>query len=182
MIHFEDQNRTNSLLNVARRMMTAARTAPKARGVDNLVIATVAGDDIELLAQEMERIGPILGWTFFERDAANIRKAEAVVLIGTRQSVLGLNCGYCGYATCAELQAASTGGSIVERAVCFFNSHDLGIAVGAAATAAADSRVDSRVMFSVGYASRALQLLGAEVHHILAIPISASGKSPFFDR
>ena len=50
------------------------------------------------------------------------------------------------------------------------------------AAAAADARVDSRVMFSVGRAARSLGLLGASVTLVLGIPLSVSGKSPFFDR
>ena len=58
---------------------------------------------------------------------------------------------------------------------------DAGIAVGSAAAIAADSRVDSRVMFSVGRAAMALKLLG-DATLVLGIPVSVSGKSPFFDR
>ena len=59
---------------------------------------------------------------------------------------------------------------------------DVGIAIGSAAAAAADARVDNRVMFSVGRAARSLGLLGASVTLVLGIPLSVSGKSPFFDR
>ena len=58
----------------------------------------------------------------------------------------------------------------------------VGIAIGSAAAAAADARVDNRVMFSVGRAARSLGLLGASVTLVLGIPLSVSGKSPFFDR
>ena len=50
------------------------------------------------------------------------------------------------------------------------------------AAAAADARVDNRVMFSVGRAARSLGLLGASATLVLGIPLSVSGKSPFFDR
>ena len=63
-----------------------------------------------------------------------------------------------------------------------FFARDVGIAIGSAAAAAADARVDSRVMFSVGRAARSLGLLGASVTLVLGIPLSVSGKSPFFDR
>ena len=52
----------------------------------------------------------------------------------------------------------------------------------ASAAAGADARVDNRVMFSVGRAARSLGLLGASVTLVLGIPLSVSGKSPFFDR
>ena len=50
------------------------------------------------------------------------------------------------------------------------------------AAGAPHARVDNRVMFSVGRAARSLGLLGASVTLVLGIPLSISGKSPFFDR
>ena len=41
------------------------------------------------------------GMKFFLRDAANILQAECVIIIGTREQAQGLNCGHCGYPTCA---------------------------------------------------------------------------------
>jgi uncharacterized ferredoxin-like protein len=64
---------------------------------------------------------------------------------------------------------------------CFFNANDLGIAIGSATSLAADFRVDSRVMFSVGQAVLSLNLL-PECSMVLALPLSVSGKSIFFDR
>ena len=54
--------------------------------------------------------------------------------------------------------------------------------LGSAAAAAADARVDSRVMFSVGRAAKSLGLLGEKASLVLGLPLSISGKSPFFDR
>lgn len=50
-----------------------------------------------------------------------------------------------------------------------------------ACATAADQRVDTRVMFSVGLAAQRLQLLG-DCKCVMAIPVSASSKNPFFDR
>jgi uncharacterized ferredoxin-like protein len=60
--------------------------------------------------------------------------------------------------------------------------NDLGIAIGSAVSVAADHRVDNRVMYSIGKAAKELKLLGEEASIIFGIPLSASGKSPFFDR
>ncbi|MEG2494377.1 MAG: DUF2148 domain-containing protein [Mucinivorans sp.] len=172
MVEQENTLRPSSLLAVARSMMSAARTAPKACGVDSLEIAVVTGDDIKLLADKMREIGPKLGKDFFVRDAGNIVQAEAIVLLGMRNQTLGLNCALCGYATCAMKPATNP---------CFFKAQDLGIAIGSAASVAADNRVDSRVMYSVGVAAMELNFLPL-CHAVMAIPISATGKSPFFDR
>lgn len=172
MIINEKECRNRHLLSVAQAMMTAARTAPKAKGCDLLEITMVTDGDIKILSDKMIELSPILDKKFFLRDADNILHSEAVVLIGTRLANQGLNCGYCGYATCAAKPSGNP---------CAFIMHDLGIAIGSAVSVAADHRVDSRVMYSVGVAASALGFLEG-CHAIMAIPISATGKNPFFDR
>ena len=65
---------------------------------------------------------------------------------------------------------------------CVFNTGDLGIAIGSAASVAMDSRVDSRIMYTVGQALLEMRIFGEEVKIIYGIPLSISGKNPFFDR
>ena len=111
---------------------------------------------------------------FFIRDAENILNAEAIVLIGTKTQNQNLNCGYCGFDTCAEKNE-------FPAIPCALNTVDVGIAVGSACSVAADHRVDSRVMFSVGRVAQELNLMPG-CSSIYGIPISCSSKSPFFDR
>lgn len=175
MIIDEKEKRRATLEAVAEKMMVAARTAPKARGTDNLHIATVTGEDLARLSAEMERIGEKTGQAFFVRDAGCVAASEAAVLIGTENKPLGLDCGYCGFPTCTIKCSDSP------DTPCIFNSNDLGIAVGSAVSVAADNRVDNRVMFSAGVAARSLGMMPGACY-ILAIPLSCSGKSRFFDR
>jgi len=49
-------------------------------------------------------------------------------------------------------------------------------------SAAADRRIDCRVMYSIGRAAVDAKLLGKEVKIAYGIPLSATGKNPFFDR
>jgi uncharacterized ferredoxin-like protein len=163
------------LLEVARKLCVAARTAPKGRGVDNLVTLVLTGSEKEEIAREMQRIGEEGGPAFFLRDAANLRAAGALVLLGTRIKTLGLDyCGYCGFKDCEENRK--------NNGICAFNTGDLGIAVGSAVSVAADHRVDCRVFFSAGRAALNLKTLGEEVRIAWGIPLSVSGKNPFFDR
>lgn len=173
MLESERNIRDEQAIDIARKMLVAARTAPKGKGVDIIECALVTGDDAETLAREMEAIAEEKGHKFLLRDANNIRQAQAVVLIGTRSQLMGLDCGHCGYATCAEKPQANP---------CALNCIDVGIAIGSAVSRAADMRVDNRVLFSAGLAAERLGLLGKGVGHIYAIPISISSKSPFFDR
>mgnify|MGYP003537229099 FL=1 len=172
MIINERESRHEQVLNVARQMMTAARTAPKGKGVDIIEVALVTDEDIKKLSEQLISLSEEKGMKFFLRDADNILSAECVLLIGTRELAQGLNCGHCGFPTCAE---RSTG------VPCVINSVDVGIAIGSACATAADNRVDTRVMFSAGLGAQRLDILKG-CKQVFAILVSASSKNPFFDR
>ena len=192
MIQNERDCRHEHVLGVARQMMTAARTAPKGKGVDVIEIdelieelknaneewiivgeaVLVTGEDLKKLSEKMNAMAEELGMKFFLRDAANVLQAECVVIIGTREQAQGLNCGHCGFPTCAGR---------TEGVPCALNTVDVGIAVGSACATAADMRVDTRVMFSAGLAAQRMNWL-KDCKTVFAIPVSASSKNPFFDR
>ena len=174
MLINERNTRRERLLQVANDMMTAARTAPKAKGLDIIEIALVTDETIGELSQAMHEYSQKTSMQFVARDAENILSAEALILIGTKETVLNLNCGYCGFNTCAEKLENST-------VPCGLNTVDVGIAIGSACAVASDNRVDSRVRFSAGRVAKELNYL-PECTNIYAIPISCSSKNPFFDR
>ena len=130
MIQNERASRHEHVLDVARQMMTAARTAPKGKGVDIIEIAMVTGDDLKVLSDKMVAMVEEHGMKFFLRDAANILQAECVIIIGTREQAQGLNCGHCGYPTCTGR---------LEGVPCAVNSVDVGIAIGSACGQRTDS-------------------------------------------
>lgn len=174
MLTNERTTRTERLLLVAGEMMTAARTAPKGKGIDIVEVMLVTGETISSLSHAMMEYGRKTGLKFITRDALNILQAEAIILIGTRQQTQGLNCGYCGFDSCdAKTQFPDV--------PCALNTVDVGIAIGSACAVAADHRVDSRVMFSVGRVALELGMLPG-CDDIFGIPISGSSKNPFFDR
>ena len=155
MIENERASRTERVIAVGRKMLTAARTAPKGKGVDIVECAIVTGDDIARLSAAMKQL-----------------HAETGKPVYTRDLPLGLNCAHCGFATCEEKPAVVP---------CAINSVDVGIAIGSAVATAADNRVDCRVMFSAGMAAERLNLLDG-CRQYFCIPLSASSKNPFFDR
>ncbi len=163
-------------LEAAARVCAAARTAPKACGVDRLHTLTLTGDDKDAVADEMERLGKAQGADFFLRDAGNVRDAQVLVLMGIEEGQRGLNeiCGYCHMENCSTCRN--------ENGVCVYDPMDVGIALGSAAATAADCRMDSRILFSAGRAALALGLMGDSVKLIYGLPLAVSGKSPFFDR
>ena len=172
MILNERDSRHDQVLQIAQQMMIAARTAPKGKGVDIIEVAMVTESNIRILSDTMKQMYEENGFKFFLRDAENILNAECIVLIGTREHPQGLNCGHCGFLTCERKPLAVP---------CALNTVDVGIAVGSACATAADLRLDTRVMFSAGLAAQQLGMLG-DCSCVMAIPVSASSKNPFFDR
>lgn len=178
MMYTSNETETNGLMQAAALMSVAARTAPKAIGKDTIHTLLLTGEEKELLARKMEELGdrdfPDRGASWYKRDAANLRAAQAVLLIGAERACRGVkNCGYCGFENCAGCQAA--GG------VCAFVTLDLGIALSSALCAAADMRVDNRVMMSVGKAAEEMHYTEKNIMW-QGIPVSVSGKNIFFDR
>ncbi|HMK45301.1 MAG TPA: DUF2148 domain-containing protein [Methanocella sp.] len=176
MILNSAETEKNGLEQVAALMCVAARTAPKTKGRDNLVTLIVTGDDLKALSAELMNVARDTSSLFFERDAKCVDASQAVVLLGQRNAQARLPaCGFCGFEDCEACIKA--GG------MCALNACDIGIATCAAAAVAARHYVDNRIMFTIGRAALNLSLFGDEsVTMAYGIPLSVSGKSPFFDR
>lgn len=158
--------------NAVSQIMLAAKTAPKARGVDVLEIIYVFEKEKDILANAMDEIGEEISSEIFIRDAENIRKAQGVLLIASNDSVRGLNCGYCGF-NCEDKP---------NTVHCVFNVIDLGIAIGSAVSSAMHYKLDNRILYSAGKAALKLGFFDKNIPLIFAIPFSVSEKNIFFDR
>jgi uncharacterized ferredoxin-like protein len=173
----------SGLLQVSKLMLLSARTAPKSGGADDILTAIVSGSEKESLAKEMDKIAKERNNSGFKRDADNVRNSEAVVLIGVRGTVkFGLDCGSCGYTNCKKFERAEKKlGRDFVGPNCVFKALDLGIALGSAAKTASLHNVDNRIMYRIGAAAKRMNIL-PEASVIMGIPVSAKGKSIYFDR
>ncbi|MEL9940013.1 MAG: DUF2148 domain-containing protein [Ignisphaera sp.] len=154
----------DSILNVANLMAISAITAPKARGVDNIIVKVISDEkEIEQLAKKMEELSKEYG-EFFSRDANNVRRSVAVVLIGCKNVKMGLK---------TPLKWALDADTVCSLV-------NLGIAIGSAVKTASMLNVDNRIMFSVGVAAQELGLIEAD--YVFGIPLSAYSKNIYFDR
>ena len=173
----EEDIRDEAVLEIGKKMLIAARTAPKGKGTDNTVLKLCGRDEIKKISDHIKLMHQRDGLAdYFVRDANCILKASAMLLLGTRIQTMGLiPCGMCGFANCAEKNKHP-------KVPCVFNTGDLGIAVGSAVSVAADNRVDNRVLYTAGQAAMELGLMGDGVSVTYAIPLSSGSKSPFFDR
>jgi len=149
---------------VAELMVASAKTAPKARGVDNVVsVVLINREEIETLARKMEELAEIHG-DFFRRDAESVRNSDAVVIIGCKIISLGLR----------RPETFKFDPDHVNSIV------NLGIALGSAVKTASLLNVDNRIMYSAGVAALELKLLDADIAY--GIPLSVKSKNIYFDR
>lgn len=171
------------LLEVAKLMLVAARTAPKTAGMDDILTCIVYYKEKDAIAEMMEKIAEERKIEGFKRDAKNVRDSEAVVLIGVRgNKSVGLNCSACGSKDCKEFDEKKKKlGQDFYGPNCIFKALDLGIALGSAVKIAGILNVDNRIMYRVGTAALRLSLL-PEATVIMGIPMSAKGKNIYFDR
>ena len=152
------------VVEVAKLMAIAAKTAPKARGIDNIKILILdRKEELEKLANCMEELADRYG-AFFKRDAENVRNSDAVVLLGATKIDLGLK-------TPEDYPVD------INLVMMLLN---LGIALGSAVKTAGIHNVDNRVMYSIGYTAQKMGLMKADV--VIGIPLSARGKNIYFDR
>lgn len=161
-------------------MAVAARTAPKAVGKDFIEIKLLTDSEKVTLGNDMVQVGKDRHIWGFERDGRNVLDSDAVLLIGLLpHDGAGLNCGGCGYETCAEFNAKEHSGDF-EGPNCALRVLDMGIAMGSAVKIASELNVDNRIMYRIGVSARRTGLAKACLVH--GIPLSATGKNIFFDR
>ena len=172
-----------AVLETAKMMLVSARTAPKTGGVDDILTGLAWGEEVESIAKAMDDIGDERGIDGFHRDANNVRDSDAVVLIGVRgRKKYRLDCGACGYDTCDEFENQDDVAALdFVGPTCVFKALDLGIALGSAVKTASVLNVDNRIMYRVGAAAVRLRML-PEATVIMGIPVSAKGKSIYYDR
>ncbi|MEM0058442.1 MAG: DUF2148 domain-containing protein [Candidatus Bathyarchaeia archaeon] len=178
-----DKGEKEAILEVAKLMQAAARTAPKTAGIDDILTLVVYGEEKDAIAEKMIEIAEQRNIDGFKRDAKNVKDSDAIVLIGVRgNKSLGINCGACGYINCQEFEeAAKKMGQDFTGPTCMFKALDLGIALGSAVKIASLLNIDNRIMYRIGTAALRLNLL-PEATVAMGIPLSAKGKNIYFDR
>jgi len=170
-----------SLDTLAKVILTAARTAPKGKGIDDIVTCLLDPEEKAELASRMEELSEIKGLKFLLRDAQNVRDADVIVLIGLKASgVSNLDCGACGFETCKAMLEHKKVRKEFTGPQCMIKYLDLGIAVGSAASKAKDLCIDNRVLYSAGAAACYFNMIDADV--AMGLPLSVRGKNIFFDR
>jgi uncharacterized ferredoxin-like protein len=175
-------------------MALAARTAPKSFAMDCLEIQILSHDERQRIASKMRAMGEnkssaaktenkakalSLDWN---SDAETLERADGILLLGIRGTMTpGVNCGGCGFQTCADMSRASRPEGDFPGPFCMYRVLDLGIAVSSAVAVAAHHFLDNRMFQKIGAAAIKLGIMG-QCAPILGIGVSCSAKNIFFDR
>ncbi|MAG14377.1 MAG: hypothetical protein CL874_00610 [Dehalococcoidales bacterium] len=173
-----------AVLEAAKLMAVSARTAPKTRGLDSIkTIILHGGGELERLARAMEeRCEDDPNYSVFRRNAEDIRKSMAVLVIGVtgepKKVESPLNCGACGHNCQATLKGKKIDTGDARGPMCLYQGIDLGIALGSAVKTASNYNIDNRMMYTIGVAVRKLKLMEADL--ITGIPLSVTGKNVYF--
>ncbi len=163
MIERDDLIR-ETIINAAKFMAISAITAPKARGIDNIVVKILdKREELIKLADKMEELASLYG-EFFLRDADNVRNSDAVLLIGCKIVDIGVH----------------KPGEMKYDPNLVLSVLNLGIAIGSAVKTASILNIDNRIMYRAGLAAQLLGMLEADI--VIGIPLSARGKNIYFDR
>ena len=177
------QGEAQGIQQAADLMMVACRTAPKSGGVDDIESLVLTEKEKEEVVHEMEKIAGERNIEGFRRDADNVRRSPALLLVGVNgRRSFGMSCGACGHATCQSFDSSTPSrGHDFEGPTCVFKALDLGIALGSAVKLASELGVDNRIMYRAGTAAKRLGHL-SNSNVVMGIPISAYGKNIYFDR
>ena len=170
-----------SIQTVTQMMAVAAITAPKAKGENFVAVEVLQGPVLQELSLAMIAFGEQAHKANFDRDGKNVAKSDAVVLIGLKEpNTAGLNCGACGYPSCAELILQPPYEGEFRGPICAYRLLDMGIAIGSAVKTASLLNVDNRIMYRIGAVARQMGLV--DWHFVMGIPLSVTSKSIYFDR
>ena len=78
MIINERETRKEYMLEAAKQIMLAARTAPKGKGVDIIEIITLSDEDIDAVSEELLRLAEKTGMKILIRDKVLIAPIAAM--------------------------------------------------------------------------------------------------------
>ena len=90
MIYKSAEIEAKAAVEIGMHMCAAARTAPKARGIDYIETMVLSGEEKDQLAAKLKEMGEQQNIAFYVRDAGNLLKAQALVLIGVKEGKRGL--------------------------------------------------------------------------------------------
>ena len=185
-----ETDRQEAVRVAARLILASGTTTPRVGGVGECTIHIIDDPcDIEDVCQKMEEMAGIKkSWSFFNRDAAMLRDADAL-LIATSLRCLNdqadINCNMCGKLVCEYLKeeeklprdpdVAYTG------PLCTFRATNIAYAVDGMMNQARHLGIDTGTYWSMGAAAMRMGIIPRDTGFAMGMAISITEKSPFRD-
>jgi uncharacterized ferredoxin-like protein len=153
-------------------LISFVQEALRRLGLGDLGVAVVSGRQKEELAKYMYQLAEELRDPSCKADAQEVRRAEAVLLLGLRDGgdVVGMNCGACGFRSCEDMLQGRVAGLLFPGPTCVLRALDLGVAVGLLAESKRVLTRDKKAMVRVGVAAKRMGLVKSDV--VLGIPLA----------
>lgn len=185
-----ETDRMEGVKSVARLILASGTTSPRVGGVGECTIHILDDEcDIEDLCQVMEQMATVKkSWHFFNRDAAILRDADAVLLTTSLRCVADpadINCNMCGKLVCEYLKEEERlppePDVAFQGPLCIFRAANSAYALDGMISQARNLGIDYGVYWSAGAAAMRLGILPKNTGFALAMGISVTEKSPFRD-
>jgi uncharacterized ferredoxin-like protein len=185
-----ETDRTEAVRIAARLILASGTTTPRVGGVGECTIHIVDDEcDIEEICQQMEGMAAIKkSWSFFKRDAAMVRDADALLVTTSLRCLTDpadINCNMCGKLVCEYLKEEEKLPADPDVAftgpLCTFRATNIAYAVDGMIGQARNLGIDYGVYWSAGAAAIRMGLLPRDTGFALAVAISVTEKSPFRD-
>jgi uncharacterized ferredoxin-like protein len=185
-----ETDRMESVKSVARLILASGTTSPRVGGVGECTIHILDDEcDIEDLCQKVERMAAIKkSWNFFNRDAAILRDADAVLITTSLRCVsdpADINCNMCGKLVCEYLkdeEKLPPDPDVAFRGpLCIFRATNASYALDGMISQARNLGIDYGVYWSAGAAAMRMNILPKDTGFAMAMGISVTEKSPFRD-
>jgi len=153
-------------------LVSFVQEALKRLGLGDLEVVVMSGRQKEELAKYMYQLAEELRDPSCKADAQEVRRAEAVLLLGLRDGgdVVGMNCGACGFRSCEDMLQGRVAGLLFPGPTCVLRALDLGVAVGLLAESKLVLTRDKKAMVRVGVAAKRMGLVKSDV--VLGIPLA----------
>ncbi len=183
-------DRTEAVRAAARLILASGTTTPRVGGVGECTIHILDDScDIEDLCQKMESMAAIKkSWNFFNRDAAMLRDADAVLITTSLRCVsdpADINCNLCGKLVCEYLKEEEKLPGDDDIAfngpLCTFRATNIAYALDGMMNQARHLGIDYGSYWSAGAAAMGMGILPRDTGFALAMGISVTEKSPFRD-
>ncbi len=185
-----ETDRVEAVKTAAHLILASGTTSPRVGGVGECTIHILDDKcDIEDLCQEIERMSAVKkSWNFFNRDAAMLRDADAVLITTSLRCVsdpADINCNMCGKIVCEYLKEEERlppDPDVAFRGpLCIFRATNASYALDGMISQARNLGIDYGVYWSAGAAAIRMNILPKDTGFAMAMAISITEKSPFRD-